>query len=243
MVIRFLILMTACLVAGCVSHDRLNLEASNGQLALVRNGQPILVSNKKNVVLLFPVQATLNARDRPSFVVMIKNNGKQMSTFTVSQVSAQCETPSGIAPLHVYSYEELRQEEQSFAAALTGLGRSLQATSSGYVTTNGTVSGSTYAFSGTYTSTTYDPARVAAAQSAAQEQTAAEFDAIRVQGAKKLEALNYSKDNTLLPSEVYAGIITLKAPDKTDGKAKYTITIPFAGETHSFQVIQTKLES
>jgi len=70
-----------------------------------------------------------------------------------------------------------------------------------------------------------------------------EFDAIRVQGAKKLEALNYSKDNTLLPSEVYAGIITLKAPDKTDGKAKYTITIPFAGETHSFQVIQTKLES
>ena len=166
MVIRFLILMTACLVAGCVSHDRLNLEASNGQLALVRNGQPILVSNKKNVVLLFPVQATLNARDRPSFVVMIKNNGKQMSTFTVSQVSAQCETPSGIAPLHVYSYEELRQEEQSFAAALTGLGRSLQATSSGYVTTNGTVSGSTYAFSGTYTSTTYDPA-----QSAAQEQT------------------------------------------------------------------------
>jgi len=244
MVIRFLILMTACLVAGCVSHDRLNLEASNGQLALVRNGQPILVSNKKNVVLLFPVQATLNARDRPSFVVMIKNNGKQMSTFTVSQVSAQCETPSGIAP-HVYSYEELRQEEQSFAAALTGLGRSLQATSSGYVTTNGTVSGSTYAFSGTYTSTTYDPARVAAAQSAAQEQTAAEFDAIRVQGAKKLEALNYSvlKDNTLLPSEVYAGIITLKAPDKTDGKAKYTITIPFAGETHSFQVIQTKLES
>ena len=124
---------------------------------------------------------------------------------------------------------------------MAGLGRSMQAVGSGYTTSTGTVNGNT--FSGTYTSTTYDPARAAVAQSIAQQQTNADFDAIRVQGAQKLAELNYSvlKDNTLMPGEIYSGIISLKTPDKTDGQAKYTITIPFAGETHSFQVTQTKL--
>src|SRR5262249_30654590 len=149
--------------------------------------------------------------------------------------------------VRVFRYDELVQEEETrqkvaaFGAALSGFGRAMSAASAGNVTTTGAVAtqgpyGTTY---GTYSASTYDPARAQMAQSLAAAETSADFERLRAQGETNLRALDATilKDNTVMPGEWYGGTIVLAPPAKSaSGGKDYSIVIDFGGEEHTFAV-------
>ena len=74
------------------SHKKPNKQhqmARFQQQAMMRDGQPALVSRQKNsLVLVWPASRQLQGNGRPVFVVGINNLGKQPVDFRMSQVEA-----------------------------------------------------------------------------------------------------------------------------------------------------------
>ena len=78
-------------LGGCVSTgETVAFRASNPQQqAMMRDGQPALVSRQKNsLVLVRPASRQVRTNGRPVFVVGINNFGKQPVDFRVSEVEA-----------------------------------------------------------------------------------------------------------------------------------------------------------
>jgi hypothetical protein len=75
-------------LGGCVTGETVSFRTSNPQQqAMMRDGQPALVSRQKNsLVLVRPAARELQANGRPVFVVGINNFGKQPVDFRVGQV-------------------------------------------------------------------------------------------------------------------------------------------------------------
>ena len=79
-------------LGGCVSTgETVAFRASNPQQqAMMRDGQPALVSRQKNsMVLVRPASREVRTNGRPVFVVGINNFGKQPVDFRVSEVDAK----------------------------------------------------------------------------------------------------------------------------------------------------------
>jgi hypothetical protein len=89
---RSFIAVALCVtVGGCVTAgETISFRASNPQQqALMRDGQPALVSRQKSsLVLVRPASRQLQANGRPVFIVGINNLGGQPIDFRVSQVEA-----------------------------------------------------------------------------------------------------------------------------------------------------------
>src|SRR5215469_8836126 len=75
-----------CMTAG----ETISFRTTNPQQqAMMRDGQPALVSRQKSsLVLVRPASRQLQASGRPVFVVGINNLGKQPVDFVVGQVEA-----------------------------------------------------------------------------------------------------------------------------------------------------------
>ena len=114
-------------LGGCVSTgETVAFRASNPQQqAMMRDGQPALVSRQKSsLVLVRPASRQLQANGRPVFVVGINNLGKQPVEFRVGQVEALQHVGASDYEMHIVTYEMLVQEEknrQVAAAILTGV--------------------------------------------------------------------------------------------------------------------------
>ena len=64
----------AALCAGCVTTESVQFQASAGQQALIRDGQPAIVSTKKNsIVMIRPASRQFQIGGRPVFVLAIYN--------------------------------------------------------------------------------------------------------------------------------------------------------------------------
>ncbi|SHL57357.1 hypothetical protein SAMN05444159_6251 [Bradyrhizobium lablabi] len=114
-------------LGGCVSTgETVAFRASNPQQqAMMRDGQPALVSRQKSsLVLVRPASRQLQANGRPVFVVGINNLGKQPVEFRVGQVEAVQHVGASDYEMQIVTYEMLLQEEknrQIAAAILTGV--------------------------------------------------------------------------------------------------------------------------
>src|SRR4051812_20289859 len=78
-------------LGGCVSTgETVAFKPSNpNQQAMMRDGQPALVSRQKNSVVLVPPAAwKLQDRGRPVFIIGINNLGRQQVEFRIEQVEA-----------------------------------------------------------------------------------------------------------------------------------------------------------
>src|SRR3984893_13182292 len=78
-------------LSACVTNgETVQFRPSNPQQqAMMRDGQPALVSRQKSsLVLVRPASRQLQANGRPVFVVGINNLGKQTVEFRVGQVEA-----------------------------------------------------------------------------------------------------------------------------------------------------------
>jgi hypothetical protein len=228
-------------LGGCVSSgETVQFRTSNPQQqALMRDGQPALVSRQKNsLVLVRPASRQFQANGRPVFVVGINNLGKTPVDFRVAQVEAVQHVGASDYAMQVVTYEMLAQEEknrQVAAAIFTGLaaaGNAYSASQAGqghYTTPSGR------------TGTFYSPTAAVIAQNNAAVQNEAMIAATVEAGQRNMAALEQSviKDNTLLPSEWYGGQLHLAPPTDQGGGAKtYTIVITIGTDRHVIDISQ-----
>jgi hypothetical protein len=103
-------------LGGCVpNNETIAFKASNPQQqAMMRDGQPALVSRQKNsLVLVRPASRQLQANGRPVFVVGINNLGKQPTEFRVAQVEAIQHVGGSDFGMQIVTFEMLQQEEKN----------------------------------------------------------------------------------------------------------------------------------
>src|SRR5262249_14745317 len=150
-------------LGGCASGETVQFRASNAQQqALMRDGQPALVSRQKNsLVLVSPASRRLQAQGRPVFVVGINNLSRTPVDFRVAQVEATQHVAGSDYAMQIVTYEMLVREEknrQVAAAIFTGLaaaGNAYSASQAGY---------GQYTTPSGRTGTFYDPTPAAIAQ-------------------------------------------------------------------------------
>jgi hypothetical protein len=228
-------------LGGCISTgDTVAFRASNPQQqAIMRDGQPALVSRQKNsLVLVRPASRQVRTNGRPVFVVGINNFGKQPVEFRVSEVEASQHVGASDYGMQIVTFEMLMQEEknrQVAAAILTGVAGAANAYSAsraGY---------GSYTTPSGRTGTFYSPTAAVIAQNNATMQNEAMFAATVETGQRNMAALEQSviKDNTLMPGEWYGGQLHLAPPtDQPGGQKTYTIVITVGSDRHVIDVAQ-----
>jgi hypothetical protein len=239
-------LAAAALCAGCQTTESVQFQAAAGQQAMMRDGQPAIVSTKKtSIVMVRPASRGFQIGGRPVYVLAIYNRTGAPQDFRVSQVRVTQRVNGEDAALKVITYEELVQEErtrQTFRAIGAGLaaaGNSVAASNAGYYRANSTV----YTPRGAYnvTTTGYSPTAAAIAQSNANAQNADMINATIEQGRANMALLERDvlKDNTLLPGEWYGGQLHIQPLISEEGKQKsYSISVDVGGERHDIQIAQ-----
>jgi hypothetical protein len=239
---RYLGIMLLCgMLTGCVTAgETVSFRASNPQQqALMRDGQPALVSRQKgSLVLVRPASRQLQTNGRPVFVVAINNLGRQPIDFRVGQVEAMQHANGSDFEMKIVTYEMLVQEEknrQVAAALLTGLAagaNSYSASQAGH---------GSYTTPSGRTGTFYSPTAAAIAQNNAAVQNEAMISATIETGQRNMAMLEQAviKDNTLMPGEWYGGQLHLAPPTDQAGAAKtYTIVITVGTDRHVIDVSQ-----
>lgn len=235
------IVALCAVLGGCMSSgETVSFRASNPQQqALMRDGQPALVSRQKSsLVLVRPAARQMQTNGRPVFVVGINNLSKQPVDFRVGQVEAVQHASGSDFEMKVVTYEMLVQEErnrQVAAALLTGLAAGANAY------------GASHAGHGSYTTpsgrtgTFYSPTAAVIAQNNAAVQNEAMIAATVETGQRNMTVLEQSviKDNTLMPTEWYGGQLHLAPPtDQAGAQKTYTIIITVGTDRHVIDVAQ-----
>ena len=235
----------AALVAGCVTGESVQFRAAGDQQAITRDGNPAIVSTKKNsIVMVRPAARQFQTGGRPVFVVGMFNRGSGPEDFKVAGVEVTQDVNGAGVPIKIITSEMLLQEERNrqVAAALFGgvaaAANSYSAAQAGRYNATSTV----HTPRGMYTvhTTGYSPALAAAAQSQAAAQNAAMTDAIIQRGQQNMAHLEQAviKDNTLMPNEWYGGQLHLSPPASDNATKIYTITVFVGKERHDISVVQ-----
>src|SRR5262245_30955709 len=126
-------------------RDVYSLTPSNNQQAIVRDGVPALVSSRKHVVFLRPLESHQASYGRPRFVVALLNRGKGAATLKVSDIVVESSKPRR-AKMRVYRHAELAQEvetqrnTQLVLGAVSAVAGAYSAAQSGYSYTTGSYS-------------------------------------------------------------------------------------------------------
>lgn len=240
----------AVLLAGCATQEVVRFQPTPKQQAMMRDGNPALVSRQANsVVLIRPAGRAFASNGRPTFIVGMNNLGRGPIEFVMSTVAATQNAGGQFAGLHVYTYEELAQEErnrQIAAAILTGVAvaaNSYSAAQSGYYSANSRVSTSR---GGVYnvSTTGYSPTAAVIAQQNAAVQNEVLVAATIERGQQNMAELEGTilKDNTLLPGEWYGGRLQLQPPAKAaDGAKTYVIALQLGPDRHEISIQQGAL--
>jgi hypothetical protein len=241
-----LALAAAALCASCASTETVQFRPSGDQQAIVRDGQPALVSQRKNsIVIARPAARQFRTGGRPVFVIAINNRTGTPQDFRVANVQVTQIVHGEATSLKVITYEMLVQEEktrQVFAAIGTGLvagANAYSASRAGYYNSNSTVSTP----HGTYNvnTTGYSPTAAAIAQSNANAQNAEMIGATIERGQANMATLERGviKDNTLMPGEWYGGQLHLQPLVSDDGPTKtYSITVLVGSDRHEITIVQ-----
>ena len=238
---KFMAVALCATLGGCVTAgETVAFKASNPQQqAMMRDGQPALVSHQKNsLVLVRPAARQLQANGRPVFVVGINNIGKQPTEFRVAQVEATQHVGGSDFGMQIVTFEMLQQEEKNrqvaraVLAGVAGAANAYSASQAGY---------GSYTTPSGRTGTFYSPTANVIAQNNAAYQNEAMIAATVENGQRNMAVLEQSviKDNTLIPGEWYGGQLHVAPPTDQGGGAKtYTIVITVGTERHVIDVSQ-----
>lgn len=241
-----MVIATAALCAGCVTTETVQFRAQGDQQAMVRDGQPALVSQRKSsIVIARPASRQFQIGGRPVFVLAIYNRTGRPQDFRVADVQVTQTVHGESVPLKVITYEMLVQEEktrQVFAAIGSGLAagaNAYSASQAGYYNANSTV----HTPNGTYQvhTTGYSPTANAIAQSNASAQNAEMIGATIERGQANMANLERGviKDNTLMPGEWYGGQLHIAPLVSDDGPAKtYSIAVMVGSDRHEITIAQ-----
>ena len=240
------IVIASALSAGCAAtNEKVSFLPKPQQEAIIRDGNPALVSKQKNsIVLIRPASRGVPSHGRPVFVVGITNLSGSPITFTVANVGAWQSVNQQRASLKVITYEDLVSEERTRQVAsavmvgLAGAANAYSASQAGNYTSHSTV----YTPRGTYNvqTTGYSPTAAAIAQSTANAQNAAMISSTVERGQQNLAALEATviKDNTIMPNEWYGGQLHLQPPESDSAGKTYTIAIKVGSDLHEIDIQQ-----
>ncbi len=237
------------LLCGRASPEIARFQARPGQEAVVRDGQPAIVSRRPgSIVIVRPASRQFQAGRRPVYVVAMYNLTTASMQFSVANLSVvQVRGGQAVRALKVYTYEELVAEErnrQVARALIVGLAagaNAVSAANAGYYNANATVYGprgvSNVSVSG------YDPTAAAIAQSNAAAQNDAMIAGVVETGRRNLDVLERSaiKDNTLFPREWYGGHLQFDPPEGDD--KTYQITVQVGPDVHLIDVTHERPSS
>jgi hypothetical protein len=237
--------LAAVSLCGCVTTETVRFDAKQNQQALVRDGQPALVSRQRNsIVLIRPAAREMRPGARPVFVVGIYNLTNAPLDFRVSNVAVTQSIGGQSVALEVITYETLVSEErtrQVFQAVAVGLAagaNAAAAANAGRYHSTSTV----YGPRGTYQvhTTGYSPAAAAIAQSNANAQNEAMISATIERGQANLGMLEQAviKDNTLLPGEWYGGQLHIQPLVSDSAMKTYQIALRVGPDLHDVSIQQ-----
>jgi hypothetical protein len=237
--------LAAVSLCGCVTTETVRFDAKQNQQALVRDGQPALVSRQRNsIVLIRPALREMRAGARPVFVVGIYNLTNAPLDFRVGNVAVTQTIGGQTAALEVITYETLVSEErtrQVFQAVAVGLAagaNAAAAANAGRYSNSSTV----YTPRGTYQvhTTGYSPTAAAIAQSNASAQNDAMISATIERGQANLATLEQAviKDNTLMPGEWYGGQLHIQPLVSDSAPKTYQIAMRVGSDLHDVSITQ-----
>ncbi len=239
----------AMLCTGCVTTESVRFQAKTNQQTIMRDGQPALISERKNsIVIIRPATRQARIGSRPVFVVGIFNRTATPLEFRVDRIQVTQIVNGQRTPLKVITYEMLAEEErtrQAIAALGVGLAaasNSIAASQAGYYTANSTV----YTPRGTYLVQTFgfSPTAAAIAQSNADARNAQMISAEIERGQTNMAMLERAviKDNTLMPSEWYGGQLHIQPLISGAGAKLYSISLQIGSDIHEISVAQGATE-
>lgn len=243
-------LALALLLGGCVTNESVRFQPKAQQEALIRDGNPALVSRKKtSLVLVRPAARQFVPGQRPIYVIGINNLSGAPVEFRVANVEAAQVVNGEATALKVITYEQLVNEErnrQVMSAVLVGVAagaNAAAASQSGHYRSTSTV----HTPRGTYQVQTrgYSPTAAAIAQSNAAAQNEAMIANTIETGQRNMAVLEGSviKDNTLLPGEWYGGQLHLQPLLSNAGERKtYTIALQVGADRHEIDVVQEAVQ-
>lgn len=246
---RALIVVACALMCSGCMQEVVHFAAKPQQQAMVRDGEPVLVSQKQNsVVMIRPAKRQFQAGGRPIFVVAVRNLTKQPVDFLVKDIVATQIAAGSSVPMKVFSYEDLVAEEKTrqvvaavLVGAVAGANSAVAARYGGYSNRYST----SYTSGGVSTryTTSYSSTAAIAAQNRAMRQNDKMIDAAIDQGQANLARLERDvlKDNTLLPGEWYGGTLSLQPPTEAaggNGHKTYSIVLTVGADHHEIDVVQ-----
>jgi hypothetical protein len=242
---RLCIALAAASLGGCVTTETVRFDAKQNQQALVRDGQPALVSRQRNsLVLIRPAAREMRPGSRPVFVVGMYNLTNAPLDFRVGKVAVTQTIGGQVVALEVITYETLVSEErtrQVFNAVVVGLAagaNAAAAANAGRYHSSSTV----YGPRGTYQvhTTGYSPTAAAIAQSNASAQNDAMISATIERGQANLNMLEQTviKDNTLLPGEWYGGQLHIQPLVSDSAMKTYQIAVRLGADLHEVSIQQ-----
>lgn len=243
--------LTLISLGACAIGGEIQAVPSENQRVFYKDGRELLLSRKKNSIAgVLAGDTHIIFGKRADFFVTAKNDSNKDVVFSTENISA---FSSGV-PLKVYSYEDLRSEEETrqalalFSSSMKGVSDSIEASRAGYSDTYGTYSGTVYANGvpsqsfGSYSGTTYNPAAAQAAKNAAQADSEVRFATIEHEGQARSSFLDQTalKKETLFPQKWGGGFVKIDMPKATEDRQDITLVIDVAGDEHRFTLALKK---
>ena len=250
------ILLLIAGIQGCATYGRISGIPSEGQKSVFKDGRKTLISIKQNSVAVAPDTETVTSGQRGDFVIAVNNGTSQDILFSTEDVTASANTNGQFTSLKVLSYDELIAEEKNrkawaaVAAALQGVGDSMNAANAGYSKTYGTYSGSAYSNYGksvsgygSYSSTTYNYTAAQAARNTPQANSEARFARLDAESRENLKNLSSTilKKETIFPGAWHGGIVKVDLPEVVEQPQEIKLVVNVAGEHHEFKFTQEKV--
>ena len=228
-------------LGGCVSNgETIAFRTSNPrQQAMMRDGQPALVSRQKNsLVLVRPAVAPIASERTTGVRRRHQQRRKAADRISRCPVEAIQHVGGSDFGMQIVTFEMLQQEEKNrqvaraVLAGVAGAANAYSASQAGH---------GTYTTPSGRTGTFYSPTAAVIAQNNAAVQNEAMFAATIETGQRNMAALEQTviKDNTLMPGEWYGGQLHIAPPtDQAGGQKSYTIVITVGQDRHVVDVNQ-----
>lgn len=224
-------------LSGCATSYSLAPSGETAQLAKYSNGRATIESTKSHGSVRVGLAQAYDGR--LSVSISAYNNTDQPFDFGYTNIAIR--TPA--AAIHLVDADQMNREIKR-AAGWAAFGAAMQGASANYQAGQPTTTyGTAYASSaygsayGTYTATTYDPARAALAQQQANAIEAQQLQQIAANREARLSSVDMEilKRTTIEPHQAGGGIVMADKPS-FPGQTPHQVTVrvDWAGDTHEF---------
>jgi hypothetical protein len=234
------VVVVALALSGCATSYALKPEQGVAQNVTFDHGAAVVMSKKDHgAVRVAPTNTSFAGR--LSLGVVAFNDGNKGENLGVENV--QIFTASG-TPVRVYSYEELAKQAknaamwQAIAVGLSASANAYAASQPATVNTTGSIYGRGGYTNFNSSTTVYNPANAALANSINQANTERSMAQISGTLESTLAGLGESvlRTTTISPGEAFGGNVIADKPKFAKGEDQsLRVVVQFAGEQHEFK--------